>query len=83
MVYEHHAILWKVGCLITSLLGEAGGEGPDFFGNIFTEFPLPSIRPMCYPKRTSNIPKAAYLPDGRGESHRAIVCLQSKVLPVL
>ncbi len=72
-MYNHHDILSKKGSLIMSLIAEAGGEDSDYFGNMFTEFPLHTLRPLRYPKRVSNIPKGAYLPDGRSEKKYTVL----------
>ncbi len=69
VMYKHHALLQRKGSLIMSLIAEAGGEDPNYFGGMFTEHPLHTLRPIRYPKRVTNIPKGAYLPDGRSRRH--------------
>ena len=59
-------ILKGTADLIMSLLAEAGGEGPDYFKSSFSNgLEMSDFRPIRYPKRIDNIPKGAYLEDGR------------------
>ena len=67
-MYFHHDLLRRKADLIMSLVAEAGGEGPGYFDCMFSQHPMHTLRPIRYPRRVSNVPRGAYLPDGRSES---------------
>ena len=66
-MYRHRSLVHKTADLIMSLIAEAGGENPNFFDKMFQSAPMHTYRPLRYPKRVDNIPKGAYLSDGRSE----------------
>ncbi|TRY70644.1 hypothetical protein TCAL_05942 [Tigriopus californicus] len=65
VMYDHRHLMHQTADLIMSLLAEAGGEDPSYFETMFSDCPLHTFRPLQYPKRVENIPRGAYLPDGR------------------
>ncbi len=67
VMYKHQEILERAGDQIFSLIAEAGGKKLSYFNPLFGKDPLHTLRLIRYPKRTEQIPKGAYLPDGRSE----------------
>lgn len=64
----HRDMVKNAADVLMSMLAEAGGEKPDFFEPMFSNgLGMNNFRPIRYPKRVLNIPKGAYLDDGRSE----------------
>ena len=66
-MYAHQKILQEAGDTVFRFIAEAGGADPAYFRPMFNDNPLHTLRTIEYPKRTENIPEAAFLPDGRSE----------------
>ena len=67
-MYGHRKMLQETASMIMSLIAEAGGEKSDYFAPMFANHPMHTFRPIRYPKRVGNIPKNAYLEDGRSNN---------------
>ena len=64
---KHQRILKHAGDTVFELIAEAGGESKDYFAPMFQDNPQHTLRTIEYPKRTEDIPDAAYLEDGRSK----------------
>lgn len=68
VVLENRDIVRHAADTIMDLVAEAGGEGPGYFAPMFADdLAMNTFRPIRYPKRISDIPKTAYIEDGRRE----------------
>ena len=80
MIEKHWDILDKAASTMMSLIAEAGNAKSDYFAQTFEPVANNTYRLIMYPNREEkDIPKGAFLPDGRSKSILSRIQLHSDI----